>query len=102
MTTKLKKGDLVKVIAGKDKGKEGKILSINKKNGTALVEGVNMVTKHAKPSAANQNGGIIHQEGAIDLSNLMYVYKGKATRIGYAMKDDKKVRIAKSTGDVID
>jgi len=102
MTTKLKKGDLVKVIAGKDKGKEGKILSINKKNGTALVEGVNMVTKHAKPSAANQNGGIIHQEGAIDLSNLMYVYKGKATRLGYAIKDDKKVRIAKSTGDVID
>ncbi len=102
MTTKLKKGDLVKVIAGKDKGKEGKILSVNKKNGTALVEGVNMVTKHAKPSAANQNGGIIHQEGAIDLSNLMYVYKGKATRLGYAIKDDKKVRIAKSTGDVID
>jgi len=102
MTTKLKKGDLVKVIAGKDKGKEGKILSVNKKNGTALVEGVNMVTKHAKPSAANQNGGIIHQEGAIDLSNLMYVYKGKATRLGYTMKGDKKVRVAKSTGDVID
>ncbi|MBQ9766007.1 MAG: 50S ribosomal protein L24 [Lachnospiraceae bacterium] len=102
MTTKLKKGDLVKVIAGKDKGKEGKILSINKKDGTALVEGVNMITKHTKPSAANQNGGIIHQEGAVDLSNLMFVYKGKATRIGYAMKDDKKVRVAKSTGDVID
>ena len=102
MTTKLKKGDLVKVIAGKDKGKEGKILSVNKKNGTALVEGVNMVTKHAKPSAANQNGGIIHQEGAIDLSNLMYSYKGKATRLGYTMKGDKKVRVAKSTGDVID
>lgn len=102
MTTKLKKGDLVKVIAGKDKGKEGKILSINTKKGTALVEGVNMITKHTKPSAANQNGGIIHQEGAVDLSNLMYVYKGKATRLGYAVKDDKKVRIAKSTGDVID
>lgn len=102
MTTKLKKGDLVKVIAGKDKGKEGKILSVNKKNGTALVEGVNMITKHTKPNAANQNGGIIHQEGAIDLSNLMFVYKGKATRLGYAIKDDKKVRVAKSTGDVID
>ncbi|MBE5947922.1 MAG: 50S ribosomal protein L24 [Lachnospiraceae bacterium] len=102
MTTKLKKGDLVKVIAGKDKGKEGKILAINTKKGTALVEGINMITKHTKPSAANQNGGIIHQEGAVDLSNLMYVYKGKATRLGYAVKDDKKVRIAKSTGDVID
>ena len=102
MTTKLKKGDLVQVIAGKDKGKEGKILAINTKKGTALVEGINMITKHTKPSAANQNGGIIHQEGAVDLSNLMYVYKGKATRLGYAVKDDKKVRIAKSTGDVID
>ena len=102
MSLKLKKGDLVKVIAGKDKDKEGKILSVNKKNNTAIVEGVNMVTKHAKPSAANQNGGIIHQEGAIDLSNLMYVHKGKATRIGYTMQGDKKVRVAKSTGEVID
>ncbi len=102
MSLKLKKGDLVKVIAGKDKDKEGKILSVNKKNNTAVVEGVNMVTKHAKPSAANQNGGIIHQEGAIDLSNLMYVHKGKATRIGYTMQGDKKVRVAKSTGEVID
>lgn len=102
MSLKLKKGDLVKVIAGKDKDKEGKILSVNKKNNTALVEGVNMMTKHAKPSAANQNGGIIHQEGAIDLSNLMYVHKGKATRIGYTVQGDKKVRVAKSTGEVID
>ncbi len=102
MSLKLKKGDLVKVIAGKDKDKEGKIISINTKNHTALVEGVNMVTKHAKPSAANQNGGIIHREGAIDLSNLMYVHKGKATRIGYTMQGDKKVRVAKSTGEVID
>ena len=102
MTTKLKKGDLVQVIAGKYKNKQGKILSINKKNGTAVVEGIRMIKKHTKPSAANQNGGIIQQEGAIDLSNLMYVYKGKATRLGYAMKDDKKVRVAKSTGDIID
>ncbi len=102
MTTKLKKGDLVEVITGKYKGKQGKILSIDKKKGTALVEGVKMITKHTKPSAANQNGGIIQQEGAIDLSNLMYVYKNETTRLGYAIKDGKKVRIAKSTGDVID
>ncbi|MCI9052018.1 MAG: 50S ribosomal protein L24 [Lachnospiraceae bacterium] len=99
---KLKKGDLVKVITGKDKDKQGKIITINTKNNTALVEGVNMITKHTKPSAANQNGGIIHQEGPIHLSNLMYVHKGKATRIGFTMKDDKKVRVAKSTGEVID
>lgn len=99
---KLKKGDLVKVIAGKDKDKEGKIIAVNTKNNTAVVEGVNMMTKHAKPSAANQNGGIIHQEAPIDLSNLMYVHNGKATRIGFTVKDDKKVRVAKSTGEVID
>ena len=99
---KLKQGDKVVVISGKDKGKEGKVMSINAKKHTAVVEGVNMVTKHAKPSAANQQGGILHQEAPIDLSNIMYVYKGKTTKIGYKFQDDKKVRVAKSTGDVID
>ena len=101
-TMKIKKGDTVKVIAGKDKDKEGKVLSVDKKNGKVVVEGVNMVTKHAKPSAANQNGGIIQKEAALDASNVMYVYKGKPTRIGFKVENDKKVRFAKSTGDVID
>ena len=101
-TMKIKKGDTVKVIAGKDKDKEGKVLSVDKKNGKVVVEGVNMVTKHAKPSAANQNGGIIQKEVALDMSNVMYVYKGKPTRIGFKVENDKKVRFAKSTGDVID
>ena len=74
-TMKIKKGDTVKVIAGKDKDKEGKVLSVDKKNGKVVVEGVNMVTKHAKPSAANQNGGIIQKEAALDVSNVMYVYQ---------------------------
>ena len=99
---KLKKGDLVKVIAGKDKGKDGKIIAVNHKSSTVVVEGVNMITKHTKPSAANQQGGIIHQEGPLHVSNVMYLYKGKATRIGYKVEDGKKVRVAKSTGDVID
>lgn len=99
---KIKKGDTVKVITGKDKEKQGKVLVINKKKNTVLVEGVNMITKHTKPSAENQNGGIIHQEGPIDISNVMYVHKGKPTRIGFTVKDDKKVRVAKSTGEVID
>ncbi len=99
-TMKIKKGDTVRVIAGKDKDKEGKVLSV--KNGKVLVEGVNMLTKHTKPSAANQNGGIVHQEGPIDISNVMYVHNGKTTRIGFKMDGDKKVRVAKSTGDVID
>ena len=101
-TMKIKKGDLVKVIAGKDKDKEGKVVSVDPKNGKVLVEGINMVTKHAKPSAANQNGGIIQKEAPIDISNVMYVHKGKVTRIGFTTNGDKKVRVAKSTGDIID
>ena len=99
---KIKKGDTVKVIAGKNKDKEGKVISVDPKKGTVLVEGVNMITKHTKPSMANQQGGIVHQEGPIDISNVMYVHKGKATRVGFKMDGDKKVRYAKSTGDVID
>ena len=76
--------------------------SIDQKDGKVVVEGVNMLTKHTKPSASNQNGGIIHQEGPIDISNVMYVHKGKATRVGIKMDGDKKVRYAKSTGEVID
>ena len=99
---KIKKGDTVKVIAGKDKDKEGKVIAVNRKDNTVLVEGVNMLTKHTKPSATNQNGGIIHQEGPIDASNVMYLHKGTATRVGFKMDGDKKVRFAKSTGEVID
>lgn len=101
-TMKIKKGDTVKVIAGKDKDKEGKVISVDPKNGKVLVEGVNVVTKHTKPSAANQNGGIVQKEAALDLSNVMYVHKGKATRIGFKVENDKKVRVAKSTGEAID
>ena len=99
---KIKKGDTVKVIAGKDKDKEGKVLSVDQKTARVVVEGVNMVTKHTKPSATNQAGGIIQQEAAIDISNVMYIHKGKATRVGIKMDGDKKVRFAKSTGEVID
>ena len=101
-TMKIKKGDLVRVIAGKDKDKEGKVIAVNAKDNKVLVEGVNMLTKHTKPSAANQNGGIIHQEGFIDASNVMYVSEGKVSRIGFKMDGDKKVRVAKATGKVID
>ena len=101
-TLKIKKGDTVKVIAGKDSCKEGKVVSVDAKNGKVVVEGVNVVKKHTKPSMANQNGGIITKEAPIDASNVMYVHKGKTTRIGFKMENDKKVRFAKSTGDVID
>ncbi len=101
-TLKIKKGDTVKLIAGKDKGTEGKVLSVDAKNHKVVVEGANMVTKHTKPSAANQNGGIIQKEAPIDISNVMLVVDGKATRVGFKMDGDKKVRFAKSTGKVID
>ena len=101
-TMKIKKGDLVKVIAGKDKDKEGKVLAVDKENNKVLVEGVNMITKHVKPNMQNQNGGIVNQEAMIDASNVMYVHNGKATRIGFKVDGQKKVRVAKSTGEVID
>ena len=99
---KIKKGDTVRVIAGADKDKEGKVIAVNHKNGTVIVEGVNMITKHTKPSVANQQGGIIHTEAPISISNVMYVSEGKVTRIGFKMEGDKKVRVAKATGKVID
>lgn len=102
MASKIKKGDTVVVIAGKDKDKEGKVMMVDQKNHTVIVEGVNMVKKHSKPSMQNQNGGIIEKESPLDISNVMYLHKGKATRVGFGVQDGKKVRIAKSTGDVID
>lgn len=108
--TKIKTGDTVKVITGKDKGKQGKVLSVDRKSNRVLVEGVNMITKHSKPSAANQQGGIIHQEAPIDASNVMYVHKGQPTRLGVKVIQEERngrtknvrYRVAKSTGDVID
>ena len=102
MASKIKKGDTVVVIAGKDKDKEGKVMQVDHKNHKVIVEGVNMVKKHSKPSMQNQNGGIIEKESPLDISNVMYLHKGKATRIGFKVEDGKNVRIAKSTGDVID
>lgn len=107
---KLKTGDTVKVITGKDKGKQGKILSVDKKNGRVLVEGVNMATKHTKPSARNQQGGIIHQEASIDVSNVMYIHKGKPTRLSIKVTQEERggktknvrLRVTKTTGEVID
>ena len=99
---KIKKGDTVKVITGKDKDKTGKVLSVDAKNHKVLVEGINMITKHSKPTQANPDGGIVNKEAYLDLSNVMYMNKGQATRIGFKFENGKKVRFAKSTGEVID
>ena len=100
--TKIKKGDTVRVIAGKDVGAEGKVIEIDLKNNKVKVEGVNVVKKHSKPSMANQNGGIIEKEAFIDASNVMYLQNGQVTRIGFKEEKGKKVRYAKKSGDVID
>ncbi len=102
MSVKIKKGDTVRVIAGKEKDKEGKVLVVDPKKNRIIIEGINMVSKHTKPSAANQAGGIVEKEAPIDLSNVMYLHKGQPTRIGYKVEDGKKVRVAKKTGEVID
>lgn len=100
---KLKKGDTVKVISGESRGQEGKIVSIDTKKMRAIVEGVNMISKHSKPSAANANGGIIKQEGSIHVSNLMFVEGGKTVRIGRVLNSttNKIERISKKTKEII-
>ena len=99
---KIKRDDMVMVISGSNKGKSGKVKAVNVKNETVLVEGVNMMTKHSKPSAGNPNGGIIQKEGPIHISNVMVMSDGKPTRVGFEIRDGKKVRIAKKTGKVLD
>jgi large subunit ribosomal protein L24 len=101
---KIRKGDLVKVIAGDSKGSQGKILEVILADGRAIVEGANLVSKHTKPNAASPNGGIIKKEAAIHISNLMLVdpKTGKPTRVGRKRNDaGKLVRIAKTTGEEI-
>ena len=106
MQTKLhiKKGDTVEVIAGDSKGQSGKVLSIDRASNRAIVEGINMVSKHQKPSAQSPQGGIVKQEAAVHISNLMLIEPGtgKATRVGRKLDDNKKlVRYSKKTGEVI-
>lgn len=98
---KLRKGDMVKVITGKDKGKTGKIIEINTAKGSALVEKLNFVKRHQKPTQQHRQGGIIEKEAPIDISNLMYYddKAGKATRIGYKITKDRKARYSKRSGE---
>ena len=104
---KVIKGDTVVVISGTSKSVSGdkaathKVLQAFPAENKVIVEGVNMVTKHTKPSAQNQQGGIVNKEAYIDASNVMLVVNGKATRVGFKMDGDKKVRYAKATGEVI-
>jgi len=112
--TKLRRGDMVKIIAGKDLNHEGKILSVDREKNRVVVEGFNIVTKHRKPNRTNQTGGIIKIEAPIHASNVMYLHKGQPTRLGYKVEETTvevdgktkrkvvKQRYAKSTGEIID
>jgi large subunit ribosomal protein L24 len=110
MKTKLKRGDMVKVITGKDLNKEGRILNVDREKNRVIVEGINLMTKHQKPNRTNQTGGIIRIEAPIHLSNVMYLHKDKAVRLGYKVEEKvvdgkrtvTKRRYVKSTGEVID
>jgi large subunit ribosomal protein L24 len=99
---KLKKGDPVVVLSGKDKGKEGTILRVLPKEDKVIVEGVNMAKKHQRPVRATMQAGIIDKDMPIHVSNVAYVHKGKPTKLGYRVESDgTKVRIARRTGEVI-
>lgn len=98
---KIKSGDTVKVIAGDHKGSEGKVLQILKDKNRAIVEGVNLVSKHTKPSAQNPQGGIVKKEASLHISNLGLVENGEAVRVGYKVEGDTKTRISKKTKNAI-
>ncbi|MFN4289222.1 MAG: 50S ribosomal protein L24 [Brevundimonas sp.] len=102
MAAKIKKGDTVIVLTGKDKGRKGEVLRVMPTENRAIVSGINMVQRHTRPTQANPQGGIVNKEATIHLSNLSLVDSaGKPTRVGFRVEDGKKVRFAKSTGDAI-
>jgi large subunit ribosomal protein L24 len=102
MAAKIKKGDRVVVLTGKDKGRQGAVLKVLPKDERVVVEGLNMVQRHTRPTQLDPQGGIKNKEASLHLSNVALVdSKGKATRVGFRMEGDKKVRFAKTTGEVI-
>ena len=102
MAAKIKSGDNVVVLTGKDKGRTGKVTRVLPKDNRVVVQGINVVQRHTRPSQVNPQGGIVNKEASIHVSNVALVdSNGKATRVGFRMEGDKKVRFAKSTGDAI-
>ncbi|WP_419321087.1 50S ribosomal protein L24 [Caulobacter sp. ErkDOM-E] len=102
MAAKIKKGDRVVVLAGKDKGKQGSVSEVRPKENRVIVEGVNLVQRHTKATQADPQGGIKSKEAALHVSNVAIVdSNGKPTRVGFKIEGDKKVRVAKTTGEVI-
>ena len=102
MAAKIKKGDRVVVLTGKDKGRQGQVLQVLPKENRVLVSGINMVKRHTRPSQGDPQGGIKNKEATLHISNVAYVHNGEATRVGFRIEGDKKVRVAKKSGEVID
>jgi len=99
---KIKKGDMVQVLTGNDRGKRGKVLVVLPDRNRAIVEGVNFIKRHTRPSQSNPQGGIVEREATVHISNLMLIANGTPTRVGYqALEDGKKVRYARKTGETI-
>jgi large subunit ribosomal protein L24 len=103
MAAKIKKGDSVIVLTGKDKGRKGTVTKVMPTENRVLVQGVNMVQRHTRPSQANPNGGIVNKEASLHISNVAIAdpSSGKPTRVGFKIEGDKKVRVAKKSGEVI-
>ena len=103
MKLKIKTGDTVRVLAGDHKGSEGKVVTVDREKNKAIVEGVNMVSKHEKPSAKNPQGGIVKKEAPIHISNLSLIdsKSGETTRVGFEVRDGKKVRFSKKSNQVL-
>ena len=102
MAAKIKKGDRVVLLTGKDKGRTGNVTKVMPKDSRVVVSGLNMVQRHTRPSQGDPQGGIKHKEASVHVSNVAIVdSNGKATRVGFKVEDGKKVRVAKTTGEVI-
>ncbi len=102
MAAKIKKGDRVILLTGKDKGRTGAVLRVLPKEGRVVVSGLNMVQRHTRPSQSDPQGGVKHKEASVHVSNVAIIDSaGKPTRVGFQMRDGKKVRVAKTTGEVI-
>jgi large subunit ribosomal protein L24 len=101
MSLKIKSGDTVRVMAGDHKGEEGKVVKMFLSKNRAIVEGVNLISKHTKPSAQNPQGGIMKKEAPIHISNLMLIENGEVTKVGYRIEDNKKIRFSKKSDKAI-
>jgi large subunit ribosomal protein L24 len=100
---RIKKNDTVKIIAGNHKGKEGRVLAVYPKDDRCIVEGINMIKRHTRPTQDNPKGGIIEREAPIHMSNVALIFEGKVTKVGYKiLNDGKKVRVCSKTGEIID